>query len=109
LGFGVGYLLYLGLYWWLGSAIGYIWPSVIVFILWNPLVYFVHARWVFNSPSNEKGFWKFQATQASIFLLSPAFLWFLVSTQGFPPETAYLFVLITFAALGFALSRFFVF
>jgi len=100
-------------YWLVGSfreTLGYVWPSVIIYVVWVPVAFALYRKFVFGNPSKPfRAFVKFVSAQWMLFFLGPIFLVLLVKFMGLEPFLAYVLVLILLSVVSFAVSRWLVF
>jgi len=100
-------------YWLVGSfreTLGYVWPSVMISVVWFPIAFALHRRFVFGNPGKPfRAFVKFVSAQWMLFFLGPIFLVLLVEFMGLEPFLAYVLVLIVLSLVSFAVSRWLVF
>jgi putative flippase GtrA len=100
-------------YWLVGSfreTLGYVWPSVMISVVWFPIAFALHRRFVFGNPGKPfRAFVKFVSAQWMLFSLGPIFLVLLVEFMGLEPFLAYVLVLIVLSLVSFAVSRWLVF
>jgi putative flippase GtrA len=111
---GAGAVFSLVVYTWLVASfqdeIGYVWPSVIVGLVWFPVAFLLHLRFVFAPPARIlRAFGKFLSVQWSFFFLSPLTLIVLVEIMGLRPLSAYAVSMVLISALSFLFSRLLIF
>ena len=100
-------------YWLVGSfreTLGYVWPSVMISVVWFPVAFALQRRFVFGDPGKPfRAIVKFVSAQWMLFFLGPIFLVLLVKFMGLEPFLAYVLVLILLSVVSFAVSRWLVF
>jgi putative flippase GtrA len=100
-------------YWLVGSfsdALGYVWPSIMISVVWFPLAFFLHRRFVFGNPVNTfTAFIKFLSAQWAFFFLGPLALVMLVELVGFSPIVAYGVSIVFISLMSFLVSKLLVF
>jgi putative flippase GtrA len=104
---------FLAYYWLVGSfsdTLGYVWPSVMVALVWFPAAFFLHIRFVFFTPvSVSRAFVKFLSAQWALFFLGPLTLVILVELLGRRPIVAYGVSIAFISFTSFLVSRLLVF
>lgn len=111
---GAGAVFSLVVYLWLLASfeetIGYVWPSVIVGLVWFPVAFLLHLRFVFDRPARLfRAFSKFLSVQWIFFSLRPLTLMVLVEIMGLSPLPAYAVSIVLISILSFLSSRFLIF
>jgi putative flippase GtrA len=100
-------------YWLVGSfsdALGYVWPSIIISVVWFPLAFFLHCRFVFGTPVKTlTAFIKFLSAQWAFFFLGPLTLVVFVELVGLRPPVAYAASMIFISVMSFFVSRLIIF
>ena len=111
---GAGAAFSFMVYYWLvgsfGDTLGYIWPSIIISVVWFPLAFFLHRRFVFGDTGKIlTAFIKFVSAQWAFFMLGPILLVLLVEFIGLTVLVAYASTMVLISLLSFAVSRLLVF
>jgi len=106
-------LSFLVYYWLVGSfsdTLGYVWPSIMVSVVWFPVAFFLYRRFVFGNPGKTvTAFIKFLSAQWAFFMLGPVLLVVLVEFVGLRVLLAYAASMVLISLLSFAVSRLLVF